>query len=303
VTRVLNDGYEYREQLGASAEGRSLIDYLERRYGHSTRAQWRARIDAGAVLIDTRPAREEQSLRAGQALVWRRPPWREPCAPTSFAVLYFDDDLLGIAKPAGLPTLPGGGFLDNTLLSLVRAVFPNAAPLHRLGRWTSGVMLFARTPRARAGLTRQWASRRVVKRYRALAVGNPPRAELEISIPIGPVPHPLLGTVHAASPSGKPARSRVTVIERRDDAFLCDVHLETGRPHQIRIHLAAAGHPLVGDPLYAPGGKTLPETHALPGDAGYLLHAAELTFRHPRTNRETTIECAPPAVLRRRRSA
>jgi 23S rRNA pseudouridine1911/1915/1917 synthase len=293
----LYDGYEYRERLGPEADGLPLIDHLERRYSHSTAAEWCERIEAGAVLLDARPARADERLRRGQTLAWRRPPWHEPDAPISFAILHEDADLVVVAKPAGLPTLPGGGFLRMTLLGLVRAHAPDAAPLHRLGRFTSGVVLFARTQTARAKLTADWSSPRVVKRYRALASGRPEFETLEVTTPIGPVPHALLGTVHAASPVGRPASSRVSVIERRADGFLCDVHIVTGRPHQIRIHLAAAGHPLVGDPLYACGGRPPWGTRALPGDPGYLLHSAELAFRHPRTNRSLSIECPPPAAL------
>jgi 23S rRNA pseudouridine1911/1915/1917 synthase len=109
----------------------------------------------------------------------------------------------------------------------------------------------------------------------------------------------VLGSVHAASQDGRSALSYVTVIERREDSFLCDVRIETGRPHQIRIHLASSGHPLVGDPLYGASGLPLPETHALPGDPGYHLHAASLSFRHPGTGREMVIECEPSSILRR----
>jgi 23S rRNA pseudouridine1911/1915/1917 synthase len=119
-----------------------------------------------------------------------------------------------------------------------------------------------------------------------------------IAAPIGPVNHPLLGTVYAVLPGGKPARSRVVLVEQRRSGFLCDVQIDTGRPHQVRIHLAACGHPLVGDPLYRKGGLPDPDTRALPGDPGYLLHAAELAFVHPRTGVECIVRCLPPLDLR-----
>jgi len=294
----LNEGCEYRERPGLDAEARTLLAYLSQRYGHSSPAEWAARIASGHVLLDGLPAHSESVLRRGCELVWQRPPWIEPDAPRSFTVLYEDEDVLAVAKPAGLPTLPGAHFLQTTLLYLVRAYAPDAAPLHRLGRWTSGLVLCARNHGARAALMRQWSANKVGKRYRALAGGLPDQDEMTISAPIGPMPHALLGSLHAASPKGKPSLSRVTVLERRADSFLCDVRIATGRPHQIRIHLAAAGHPLQGDPLYGAGGLFAPDTRALPGDPGYLLHSAELSFRHPGTGREVVIECEPPPLLR-----
>ena len=296
---VLNDGCAYRERLGPDAEGRTATAYLAQRYAHSTQQEWRERIAAGQVLIDGRQANADEVLKRGCVLIWQRPPWIEPDALRSFLVLYEDDDLLAVAKPAGLPTLPGANFLQNTLLSLVSAYAPNAAPLHRLGRWTSGIVLFSRNRDTRRELIHQWSGSGMVKRYRALASGSPKKDVMTIDVPIGPVPHELLGTVHAASPSGKRARSRVTMLERREGSFLCDVVIETGRPHQIRIHLASIGHPLVGDPLYGPGGVPVIGTRALPGDPGYHLHALELRFRHPADGRKMTISCEPPAILRK----
>ncbi len=293
----LNEGCEYRERIGPDADGSTLLHYLSRRYSHSSSAEWATRIACGHVLIDDRPAHADTVLRTGCALAWQRPPWIEPDAPKSFSVLYEDDDLIAVNKPAGLPTLPGANFLQSTLLYLVKAYATDAAPLHRLGRWTSGIVLCARNPNARTELMRQWSAKKVGKRYRALANGCPDWDATTISMPIGPVPHALLGSIHSASQKGKSALSHVTVIERREDSFLCDVRIATGRPHQIRIHLASSGHPLVGDPLYGAGGLPLPDTHALPGDPGYHLHAAELSFRHPGTDREIIIECEPPLIL------
>jgi 23S rRNA pseudouridine1911/1915/1917 synthase len=294
----LNEGCEYREQLGIDADGRTLLQYLSQRYDHSSSAAWATRIASGRVRVDDLPAHSDIVLHAGCELVWQRPPWIEPEAPKSFDLLYEDDDLIAVNKPAGLPTLPGANFLQSTLLYLVHTHAPGAAPLHRLGRWTSGIVLCSKNQNARTELMRQWSAKKVGKRYRALATGCSTWDEMTISVPIGPVPHALLGSIHAAAPKGKSSLSYVTVIERREDSFLCDVRIATGRPHQIRIHLASSGHPLVGDPLYAAGGLPLPDTRALPGDPGYHLHAAELSFHHPRTGREVVIECEPPSMLR-----
>ena len=194
--------------------------------------------------------------------------------------------------------MPGANFLNATLLVQVRRHAPEAVAVHRLGRWTSGVVLFARSRRARAELTRQFRAREIGKRYRALAAGSPRWDAIAIDRPIGPVPHPLLGTIHAAAPDGKPSLSRIEVLERRGDSFLCDVRIASGRPHQIRIHLAAAGHPLLGDPLYEAGGVPAPDSSALPGAGGYWLHAAEVTFQHPSDGREIAVTSTPPRMLR-----
>jgi 23S rRNA pseudouridine1911/1915/1917 synthase len=294
----MNQGFVYRERIGPEGEGQALLDYLVGRYRHSDEATWRARLQRGELDLDAAVARPGDVLRAGQRLVWRRPPWDEPDVPLAWAVLHRDDHLLAVAKPRGLPTVPNGGFLEHTLLHLVRRAHPEAVPLHRLGRGTSGLVLFALTPLARARVSAAWRTAGVAKVYRALASGVPGQEAFTIDAPIGPVPHPRLGHVHASSPRGKPAVSHVRVLEPRGGASLLEVSLETGRPHQIRIHLAWAGHPLMGDPLYDVGGVPLPEP-GLPGDAGYCLHAHRLSLDHPATGARLTLECAPPPELRR----
>jgi 23S rRNA pseudouridine1911/1915/1917 synthase len=295
----LNHGFEYRELLGADAAGLRIIDYLTRCYSRFTREDWRHRIESGRVLLDGIPSMESAILRPGQRLSWLRPPWEEPEAPRSFAVLYRDAHLLAVAKPMGLPTNPGGGgFMEHTLLSLVRCHFPGASPLHRLGRGTSGIVLFAATQEAAAKISQAWRCGEILKIYRALATGCPAVDEFEVDTPIGPVPHRVLKTIHAACPLGKPAHSHIKVLERRDACSLLQVRITTGRPHQIRIHLAAAGHPLVGDPLYAAGGVPAENSRALPGDLGYCLHNELLGFPHPATGKWTEIHCMPPPPLR-----
>ena len=299
-----NHGHTYREQIGPSGAGRAVLDHLAARFEHAAAEEWRERIAVGQVTLDGAPTTDAALLRAGQWLCWARPPWVEPPAPLDAAVLFEDALLLAVAKPRGLPTLPGGGlYLEHTLLAVVRRRAPEASPMHRLGRDTSGVVLFTRTAAAAAVVQAAFRGRRIDKTYLALCGGHPAQDRFTVEAPIGEVAHPLLGTLHAAAAGGRHARSHVRVLERRtpDGAPPCtlaEVVIETGRPHQIRIHLAHAGHPLVGDPLYGPGGVPLPGSTALPGDPGYLLHALRLGFDHPADGRRLVIECPPPPALR-----
>lgn len=293
----MNEGFSYVEQVGPAAAGRSVLEHLTRTRRHSTVEEWSGRIEAGQVELDGARAGAADRMRAGQRLVWHRPPWEEPAAPLDFAVVHRDDDLLAVAKPRGLPTMAAGGFHTHTLQWQVRRRFPDAVAVHRLGRGTSGLVLFARSAGARRGLPRAWAAGAVVRRYRALVVGRTTE-RFAIDVAIGLVPHGAFGTVHAASPTGKAARTHVRTLAAGDDASVVEIDIETGRPDQIRIHLAAAGHPLVGDRFYGPGGVPLPGGHARVGQGGYRLHAMRLEFPHPRTGAPTVIEAPPPHDLR-----
>ena len=297
--RTPNQGWTHRERIGANTAGSTVLVHLTRHYPRADAAEWHRRIAAEEIHLDGRPVTPDTRLEASQCLTWSRPGWVEPEVPLCTAVLYEDADLLAVAKPDGLPTLPGGGeYQEHTLLTLVRRRAPEASPMHRLGRSTSGLVLFARTPDARSAIQVAFRNHRLRKRYRALCSGNPAQGRFDITAPIGPVPHPLLGTVHGATPAGRPSLSHVQVLEYRAGCALVEVEIETGRPHQIRIHLAAAGHPLVGDPLYGTGGLPIPGAQALPGDPGYRLHALALDLTHPRTGQELTLYCLPPPILR-----
>jgi 23S rRNA pseudouridine1911/1915/1917 synthase len=305
-----NGGFLYRDRVDDRASGETLLDFYARRYRHSDRETWRERICEGAIRVDGSKAEPERVLRPGEILVYEREPWQEPGVPGGFRVLHEDIDVLAVDKPSGLPVLPGGHHLDHTLLALVRArcggdVPPS--PLHRLGRATSGIVLFARTERARRALTAAFAARRVTKLYLALVQGLGMPAEQTIHIPIGPVPYAPTGTLHAASTlaaGGKPSTSvcRVLHEDRDNHRTLVEVRIITGRPHQIRIHAAAIGHPLVGDPLYVAGGGPAPLVHGalspLPGDCGYHLHAWRIAFAHPFSSEPIEITSPPPESLR-----
>ena len=305
----MNQGWIYRDRLAQTEGGLTVLAYYLRHYTHSSETEWRTRLAEGRVTRNGFPVSAETTLQTGDALAWARPPWEEPEVPRAFSILYEDDDLLAVDKPAGLPVLPGGGFIENTLLHLLRVRTPAAPPIpvHRLGRGTSGVLLLARSALARHRLAEDFrdATRRTSgslrKIYRALTGPAPGLPDmLEITQPIGPVAHPALGWIHAASHGGKPSQSNCRILRRTSRDTLWEVDLITGRPHQIRIHLAWAGAPLLGDPLYGPGGMPRVSTAGrspVPGDVGYRLHACSLTLTHPRSGDRLTFSAPPPESL------
>jgi 23S rRNA pseudouridine1911/1915/1917 synthase len=309
----MNQGWCYSNRVDRQTAGLTLLAFYTQRYPHSSEAEWRSRIALGQISVDGQTATEQMCLQSGQSLTYRRPPWQEPDAPLCFEVLYEDPDLLVIAKPSGLPVLPGGGFLEHTLLHQLRQRYPNETPVpvHRLGRGTSGLMLLARSPLAKTNLSQQLrlntlnphAERTIRKMYLALAQGRNLPDVFTVTTAIGKVFHPNLGYIYGAASNGKPALSHCRVLTRKDDCTLVEVSISTGRPHQIRIHLAAAGFPLVGDPLYGLGGIPLTRTAAssekipVPGDCGYHLHAHQLIFTHPRTSKLMDWVSPPPTAL------
>ena len=315
---MLNRGYAYSTIISSKDHGQSLLSHLASLYPHSNPQAWQERLNNREVTINGVTATGSESLIAGQALVWNRPPWIELDTPQHFEVLLNDPHLLAVNKPGGLPTLPGGGFMENTLLRLVQKQTPNANPVHRLGRGTSGIVLFAKTPQAAAKLGADWNTPRIQKIYWALSQNIAQHDAYEILTPIGLVPHPRIGSVWAANPSGKPSKSLAKVISRAPSGRMSssttpssttsistsfcttgtttfEVSLGSGRPHQIRIHLASIGHPLVGDPLYGLYGQPLENLPGLPGDGGYFLHARFLKFHHPITGEPINLEAALPA--------
>jgi 23S rRNA pseudouridine1911/1915/1917 synthase len=300
-----NGGYTYPDRILAPDEGLTVAAFYSLRYPHSAEATWRERILAGQVTLNGRPASPDETLARGDRLSYHRPPWEEPDAPLDFGTLFEDEDVLVLAKPSGLPVLPGGMFLENTLLRLARRRYgAGCSPLHRLGRGTSGAILFTRNARAARPLAAAMRERRILKVYLALAAGTTMPDTFTVDVPIGPVPYRLPATVHAYHPEGRPSVSHVRVVRRFPDgnATLLEVTIPTGRPHQIRIHLSYAGFPLVGDPLYQPGGIPRPdgeddEHAAIPGKTGYLLHSWKIRFPHPARGENMEVVCPPPPAL------
>ncbi len=327
---ALNQGWIYRDRIGAGAAGLPVSAFYAGRYRHSHRQEWQRRLEAGEIETNGQRLLADGLLAVGDRLAWHRPPWQEAAVPAWWPVVFDDGDLHVIDKPAGLPVLPAGGFLEHTVLRLLErrhggdpAGVPR--PVHRLGRFTSGLLVCARRPETRAWLSAQLRDstsaaaagqacgaaavagnqlrRGCRKVYQALVepgrLGVSIGGSVPITTPIARRPHPLLGEIWcaagAADPQALAACSTLTLWERHREADLVEVAIATGRPHQIRIHCAAAGAPLLGDPLYLPGGLARPA--ALPGEGGYRLHARRLCLQPP-GGEALELEASPPEALR-----
>jgi 23S rRNA pseudouridine1911/1915/1917 synthase len=295
-----NRGHIYRTRVGRADAGRTVLAFHVARFPHSDEMAWRESIEAGRVLVNGRRAAAGDTLSAGDELEFHRPPWNEPMAPESFDVAFENDDVLVVVKPAGLQVLPAGPFKSRTLLELVRASDASraaAAPAHRLGRGTSGLIAFGKSARGRSSLARQLRELKLTKTYLAWVEGARLPDSFAARQPIARVAHGPL-KIHVAAEHGRASLTRVRVLRRQHagdaERALVAAQPITGRPDQIRIHLAAAGAPIVGDPLFGPGGT--PKSDVPPGVGGYLLHAAALSFALPTGDARVKVRLLPDWV-------
>jgi len=297
---------EFLEQRIPDAHrGQRLDQALAALFPDYSRTRLKAWIEAGRVLVDgVRP--KPRDLVSGGELV-RVEPLQQPrveVAPEAIAldVVHEDPALLVLAKPAGLVVHPGAGnpraTLQNALLAHdpALAMLPRAGIVHRLDKDTSGLLVVARTPEAHARLTKALAKHEVEREYEAVTIGVM-TAGGTVDAPIDR--HPVDRLRMAVRGSGREAVTHYRVVERFRAHTHVRVHLETGRTHQIRVHLTHAGFPLVGDPLYGkrlviPKGATPRLVKTLQGFRRQALHAARLAFVHPASGQRVEFSAPPP---------
>ena len=273
-------------------------------YSRSRLAEW---IKAGDALLDGQPVRPRDPVRGGEAVAVNlrtRVETHSEAEDIALDVRYQDADVLVIDKPAGLVVHPGAGnprgTMVNALLHLdpTLAELPRAGIVHRLDKDTSGLMVVARSLRAHSSLIEQLSGREVHRQYLAVVVG-PMIAGGTVDAPIGRHPTDRIRQAVVKEGQGKQAVTHYRVRERFRAHTLVECRLETGRTHQIRVHMAYAKHPLIGDPLYG-GSFKLPKAatpelvEALRGFRRQALHAEKLSFRHPVSGEAVTTESPMP---------
>ena len=282
----------------AECAGLRLDQALARLLPSHSRSRLKGWIESGRVCVDGAPAAPRRKLAGGERIdvAAGDEGTALPDAPQAIdlPIVHEDDAVIVIDKPAGLVVHPGAGNRDGTLLNALLHRHPDLASVaragivHRLDKDTSGLMVVARTPEAQTDLVRQLAARKVGREYLALVRGDVAKAAT-VDAPIGR--HPVNRTSMAVVERGKEARTHVLPVERFGAATLVRCTLDTGRTHQIRVHLAAIGHPLVGDPVY---GARRTAT-GVPAFARQALHAQRLAFVHPVTHRAMSFASPLPA--------
>jgi 23S rRNA pseudouridine1911/1915/1917 synthase len=293
------------ERLVPSAlAGFRLDQALARLFPEHSRTRLQTWIREGRVTVDAMRADVKRKVWGGERIAVAAAPALADDAyraePLPLAVVHEDDTIIIVDKPAGIVVHPGAGNRRGTLANALvhhapaLAGLPRAGIVHRLDKDTSGLLVVAKTLAAQTDLVRQLAARAVRREYLALVHGKV-AADGGVDAPIGR--HPTARTRMAITARGKPARTRFRVLERFANATLLAVTLETGRTHQIRVHMRALGHPLVGDPTYGKrtGSRDDDPLARFPRQA---LHATRLGLVHPASGRPCEWRAPAPADLR-----
>ncbi len=260
--------------------------------------------EGGGVTLDGRMLGKSDRLHGG---AWLEVEWQDrqeprivPIAVPDLGIVHDDDEIVVVDKPAGVAAHPSLGWEGPTVVGALAAagyrIATTGAPerqgvVHRLDVGTSGLMVVAKTERAYSVLKHAFKAREVDKIYHAVVQGHPDPLAGTIDAPIGR--HPSHPWKFAVTPDGKDSVTHYETLEAFRGASLLEVHLETGRTHQIRVHLAAHRHPCVGDPLYGAD----PTLSARLGLTRQWLHARELSFAHPGTREWVTFASEYPADL------
>lgn len=276
-----------------------------------SRERIKALILAGAVMLDGRPAtRPSVKLAAGAAYAIAVPdarPLDNEAQDIALVIVHEDADLLVVDKPAGLVVHPAAGHADGTLVNALlhhcagqlSGIGGVARPgiVHRIDKDTSGLLVVAKTDAAHLGLAAQFAEHSITRRYVAIVQGRPSPANGTVRGNIGRSDHDRKKMALVGDGRGKHAVTHYSTEERLDGASRIECRLETGRTHQVRVHMASIGHALLGDPLYSRPPKGLREVLKTADFRRQALHAQRLGFIHPVTKAECDFFSPIPADM------
>ena len=278
------------------------LDAFLREHTQLSRSRIATLILEGAVAVDgeteLKPACKVEKGRAYRLVVPEAKPVDIAAQDIPLSILYQDEDVVVVDKPCGMVVHPAVGNEDGTLVNALlyhvrdlSGIGGEVRPgiVHRLDKDTSGLILIAKNDRAHAALSEQFKSRTMEKHYRAVILGAFEEEHGLIDAPIAR--HPTDRKRMAVVPGGKPSQTEWVILERLKGASLLDVHLLTGRTHQIRVHMKSVGHPLLGDRIYAPNIKTPVRIPRL------MLHAFSLAFDHPSTGERVRLEAPLPQAF------
>jgi 23S rRNA pseudouridine1911/1915/1917 synthase len=300
---------EIREEVASRFDGMRLDRFLTERYRLS-RSRAKKIIHQTLTLNGTKPKKAGHLVRAGDSILIRRPAPKEPDVERRFDVLIEGEGFLAIDKPAGLPVHPSGSFLKNTLTSVLKERYGTCPPpvlAHRLDRETSGVILVCRDKKAEKRLKLAFERGEVEKTYRAIVHGRVERAGT-VDLPLGSDDESVIRIKMGVRKDGAPSVTRYRPLETYRRFTLLELQLETGRQHQIRAHMEAIGHPVVGDKIYGTDPKNFLQfieegmSEALLKRlllARHALHACSCTFPHPRTGEPVTATAPFPEDMAR----
>jgi RluA family pseudouridine synthase len=266
----------------ARCNGFSVLDFLDAMCTHLSREQWQEICHAGELFDRGNPVAAKDVVRAGQRFLHKMPATLEPDVAGDIRVVYEDDALIVVDKPAPLPMHPCGRFNRNTLSWILREIYHpiRPRPAHRLDANTSGLVVLCKNRRVSRPVHAQFAAGSVQKTYLARIQGEPRADVFSSTLPICAEPGPL--GVRVGDPDGLPARTEFRVIRRNGDGTtLVEGHPQTGRTNQIRIHLWDLGLPICGDPSYLADGQLGTTQTRSPLDSPMCLHAVRIALRHP----------------------
>jgi RluA family pseudouridine synthase len=276
-----------------------LLDYLAGRFTYQTREKWQARIEAGDVTCNGRSAAPHQIIRQGDVIACDLPEPPMPDVNLDYKIVYEDEWLLGVNKPGNLKVHGHGRFIQANLIYQLRhnhkPPYPEATLINRLDKNTSGILLLARDGGTLRDVQSQFAARTVEKTYLAVVHGLPNWKIQEVDQPIGRLPSVEGVYRFGVVEDGKPAQTVVEVIRPFPPHYaLVRLTPKTGRTHQLRVHLAALGHPIVGDSLYTMSdAEFLAKFEVGSSDKAQLprqaLHCAQTIIWHPQQKRPLTL--------------